>query len=261
MNEYSHQKITELVLKNSFSDRFSNEEIKEILKGVILPDKDENQNGYTYHFYNPVTNANYLGNELHAKAKCVYHFGEYYKTKDLVELGRAIHFLEDICTPVHTQYEDTSDSILKLKLHLDFEKDLDLYLKNFITGNIKSLKNDKGSLSEFINNIALNSARNYYIYKKYGKESDALIETINLSYDSIFCFINKYVDENQIEEVKKIESKGNVVGIAIKEKNNSLNVETINPNYKLRLNNKELLIFKKGGTLKNYELEEIIQIE
>ena len=262
MNEFSHKKITEVALK----DVFSNLELEEIIKGAILPDKDENQKGYVYHFYNPVTKANYLGNEFHAKAKCIYHLGKYIKTKDLVELGRAIHFLEDICTPVHTQYEDSSDSILKLKLHLDFEKELDNVVVSkmeFIVANLVLLNKGTNSLSNFIDNIALKSAKNYYIYRKYGKRSNVLIETIKNAYKSIYNFVNEYVFKIKEKQVKEIISKENkeVIGIIINEGNNNINAETINSNYKLRISENEVLIFKKGGALKNYELEEVIEIE
>ncbi len=98
----------------------------------VKPDEDENQGAYKYHFYNPVTERNYMGEKNSALSKCTSHFNDavnYYKKGDkkmaYQELGRSAHFLEDLNTPVHTAYEAPSDSIIKLPLHVRFEKTCD----------------------------------------------------------------------------------------------------------------------------------------
>ena len=275
MNEYSHQKITELILKNNFNDKFTNTQTEQILKGVVLPDKDENQNGYAYHFYNPLTNANYLGNELDARSKCIYHYAQYRENDDFIELGRAIHFLEDICTPVHTQYEDTSDSILKLKLHLDFEKELDEYMKKInISSKFLSFEEIINSnylnvsLYDFINENCYKSVELYYKYKQ--KYVNSISETFENAYCIVTNFIKNYALKNTINCIRYIENlEHKKIGVLIytfvklTEKIKYFDVATLKQDYKLRLidsyaTNPYVLIFKKGGTLKNYVLENVL---
>lgn len=95
----------------------------------IQPDIDETQGIYKYHFYNPITETNFMNEKESALTKFKEHFkkavsfyrdGE--KEDSYKELGRAVHFMEDMNTPVHTAYEMPSDSVLKLRLHVDFEK-------------------------------------------------------------------------------------------------------------------------------------------
>lgn len=114
------------------SDFFKNDETdyKELFVDYsIQPDIDENQGVYKYHFYNPVTKSNFMNEEESALTKFKEHFnkavssykkGE--KVKSYQELGRAVHFMEDMNTPVHTAYEIPLDSVKKLPLHMNFEK-------------------------------------------------------------------------------------------------------------------------------------------
>lgn len=95
----------------------------------VKPDEDENQGLYKYHFYNPVTERNFMNEKTTALSKFVSHFNsavKHYKEKEKTisyqELGRAIHFLEDLNTPVHTAYETPADSVTKFPLHVRFEK-------------------------------------------------------------------------------------------------------------------------------------------
>lgn len=115
------------------------DEYKDILITYSLkPDEDENQGStFKHHFYNPVTGRNFLGEEKGALSKCEEHYGaclELYKEgnkeKAFEEFGRAIHFLEDANTPVHTGYVYPSDAVFKLSKHVQFENVCDLINKN-----------------------------------------------------------------------------------------------------------------------------------
>jgi len=104
-----------------------------IVSGSLKPDDDENKGGFKYHFYNPITERNYMGEKETAVYKCKTHYEAALKNyemgkKDVAydELGRAIHFLEDSNTPVHTGYDNPSDSVIKLPLHVRFEKTCDI---------------------------------------------------------------------------------------------------------------------------------------
>ncbi len=93
------------------------------------PDRDETQGIYKYHFYNPITETNFMNEKESALKRSKEHFEKAvsnYKIGDknmaYQELGRSVHFMEDMNTPVHTAYELPSDSVKKLQLHVDFEK-------------------------------------------------------------------------------------------------------------------------------------------
>ena len=101
-----------------------------IVEYSLQPDFDDNQGGtYKRHFYNPITRENFLGEKKSALAKCVKHYkrallnySEGNKSQAYEHLGRSIHFLEDLSTCVHTGYDNPTDAIVKLQLHVHFEK-------------------------------------------------------------------------------------------------------------------------------------------
>ena len=105
-------------------------EYKELLVTYsIQPDRDETQGIYKYHFYNPITETNFMNEKESALKRSKEHFDkavDNYKNGDknmaYQELGRSVHFMEDMNTPVHTAYELPSDSVKKLQMHVDFEK-------------------------------------------------------------------------------------------------------------------------------------------
>jgi len=133
-NMYKNKKISKKQFKIT---RKIFEEYPDFIKEYsIKPDEDENQGAYKNHFYNPDTEANFVGEkDSSALKKSIEHFNsakkEYinsYKNnsknydKSIEELGRAIHFAEDISTAVHSGYDETVDSVFKLSLHMRFEK-------------------------------------------------------------------------------------------------------------------------------------------
>ena len=114
------------------SEFFKNDE-KEYKKLLVTystqPDRDETQGIYKYHFYNPITETNFMNEKESALKRSKDHFEKAVsnykcgdKTMAYQELGRSVHFMEDMNTPVHTAYELPSDSVKKLQLHVDFEK-------------------------------------------------------------------------------------------------------------------------------------------
>lgn len=95
----------------------------------LKPDEDEIEGAYKFHFYNPATETNFMGEKNSALVKCVFHYenaiNSYRKNDKSVafqELGRAIHFMEDLNTPVHVGYNLPTDAVLKFPLHVRFEK-------------------------------------------------------------------------------------------------------------------------------------------
>lgn len=161
LNIYSES--GENVLQNCNEKNVLNEITKDykdiIVSGSLKPDDDENKGGFKYHFYNPITERNYMGEKETAVYKCISHYDEALKNYKLgnktlayEELGRSIHFLEDANTPVHTGYDNPSDSVIKLPLHVRFEKKCDI-----INGECQAIVT-KDALNYFTANTVENIA-------------------------------------------------------------------------------------------------------
>ena len=119
MNDKTHIFITMTAAEKS-GIKLSEDE-KEILREMcVKPDYDEREYFYYYHFYNPT--KKYKSSDITALTKCVSHYENAKAKRDLTELGRAAHFLEDLCTPVHCGYESKTNFISRLHQHIEFEK-------------------------------------------------------------------------------------------------------------------------------------------
>lgn len=107
----------------------SDENVKEkIIYFSKRPDVDENDGLFMWHYYNPITERNFVNGKVTALTKFNDHYSnalKSYKKKNMdktwEELGRSLHFLEDINTPVHTNSQDIIDVASYLSLHLKFE--------------------------------------------------------------------------------------------------------------------------------------------
>ena len=136
-NSATHRYVTRISLKNISQINkddccFNKDEenyFKKIEEYSTKPDEDEIEGAFKNHFYNPATEKNFMGEKISACTKCVMHFNkaiEYYlnrnKLKAYEELGRSIHFMEDLNTPVHTGYNACTDVVFKFPLHVRFEK-------------------------------------------------------------------------------------------------------------------------------------------
>ena len=127
-----------------FKSFFKQEDWGLLSKFSVIPDDDENQGMFKYHFYYPPTGKNFMREKsVTARTKFEAHFQEavrLYKEgktqeafdeeqgkKDKIqkafeELGRAVHFFEDLNTPVHTVYQNLTDSVVCVQTHAKFEK-------------------------------------------------------------------------------------------------------------------------------------------
>lgn len=107
-----------------------------LVKFCTQPDKDETDGAFKHHFYNPATGKNFKSENSSALFKFISHYRKSVNSKrisvehcnsndDIVgaysELGRSIHFLQDMCTPVHVYYEDMFDATTRLAQHIKFE--------------------------------------------------------------------------------------------------------------------------------------------
>lgn len=99
------------------------------------PDKYENDGGtYAGHFYDPTTARNYTGaSEPTARTRFIYWANEavvnYYRDMKyaMASLGRAIHYLSDLCEPHHSRNFTVMNSD-----HAEFEKWVDIRRANYI---------------------------------------------------------------------------------------------------------------------------------
>ena len=156
----THQYTTEYgirLVKDTFGKEFINFYSKDVEGRLqifcIKPDEDEIEGAYKLHFYNPATNKNFRGENKSALKMFIDHYNRAinnYKCgkieKAYEELGRAIHFLEDLNTPVHTNNQCLMDSATNFAFHISFENRCKV-----IQDNIKS-KMEKNEYEYYIIN-------------------------------------------------------------------------------------------------------------
>lgn len=153
-----------------------------VIEYSLKPDEDENQGStYKHHFYNPVTEKNFLGERKGALSKCKEHYNNAiskYKSGERIasyqELGRAVHFLEDANTPVHTGYDTPTDSVIKLPLHVRYEKKCDLINKSCNAEiSLSSLEYYKSnSIDTIVKSSAVLAMDNFYRLENIEKSND-----------------------------------------------------------------------------------------
>ena len=125
MESKTHKYITRKALEYLDLD-IDNKEKEGIIFYSVQPDIDEKEGSFKNHFYNPATRKNFRGERQSAMTKYIYYYNlakerkragmPYYEP-----IGRCLHFLEDINTPVHTYYEDLFDATIRLGQHIKFE--------------------------------------------------------------------------------------------------------------------------------------------
>lgn len=165
MDDKAHIEITKKAIKLSKVNLNENE-VLTLTKYCIKPDYDERDYAYAYHFYNPT--RKYKENEITALSKCLSHYEKAAAERDLEELGRAIHFLEDLCTPVHCGYEDKIDYVYRLHQHMEFEKMCDKLVDEINISDIDDTPVLIGSLKDLCRNCA---AQSYVYFKELDKKS------------------------------------------------------------------------------------------
>lgn len=155
------------------------EKIKPILRGEAtivsstdLPDEDENDYCFTYHFFNPYTNKNYwpISSNIQSTT-ALTKFNEHlnnavksYSTNKeyaLKELGRAIHYFEDINEPHHAANLTAANST-----HAFYEKYVDNRNDDFLVYHSTKYNDYKDmNFHDYYNTVFINSAKFAYSYK------------------------------------------------------------------------------------------------
>ncbi len=130
----------------------------------VLPDIDETNGIFAWHFYGP-NEKNYLGSTPTAYTKFREHYNEavdLYPTNTLgamEELGRALHYIQDICEPHHAMNRTAADSY-----HSEFEKYVENNRENYAISRVTTTKlnNIKNSTLKGIADTAAEYARDYF---------------------------------------------------------------------------------------------------
>ncbi|MBE6047659.1 MAG: phospholipase [Clostridium sp.] len=178
----SHQKFTRQALQILQNDKGNNisgfyNEYKDVLiEYSSKPDSDENQYIFAYHFYDPYTNKNYLpknikASAITAKTKFTEHMKnavDNYKTNkkfSIQELGRAIHFLEDVNVPHHA-----ANLIGGITSHSQYEKYISGREENYFVNTSNSYDKFKNYKFERYCTLILDEcAKNANSYKNLAK--------------------------------------------------------------------------------------------
>jgi hypothetical protein len=199
-----------------------NENEKKILHDYSLqPDTDENEGGFKNHFYNYATESNYAGDKISALSRFKTHYKraiefyeKYYQCcqnelldkskqqnylkKALQELGRSLHFLEDLNTPVHTVYETSADAVIKFPMHIDFENKANILCKTIECDFSKEYfeKYKQSSLNSIGKSSALLAADNFLAYSENRiPQEEAIYDAVVNGLKNVTGLIIKFFSE------------------------------------------------------------------
>lgn len=145
-----------------------------LVRGSVLPDSDETNGIYAWHFYGE-NGKNWSGGSTTAYTKCIEHYneavdlyGDGLKASAMEELGRALHYLQDVNVPHHAK-----NAIAGLTNHSEFE---DLAEENrysyAVTGLTPSIYTDADKTLGDIIDYYADIARDWYDEASSGDESE-----------------------------------------------------------------------------------------
>lgn len=135
-NIKTHKKITKYAIQNSDLKLKSHHE-HILIEASKQPDIDETQLHSSSHFcfaipkdFKPKRFLSFIdfSGKNNALAKFIKHIDKAQKAmskdkthKSLDELGRALHFLQDICVPLHSEKGSFIKKFIDSKMHLEYE--------------------------------------------------------------------------------------------------------------------------------------------
>lgn len=162
---------------NTTAYNFYRGKLTKLVRGSVLPDDDETTGAFAWHFYGE-NGLNYNGGTITAYTKCIEHYNSavsLYNSGSVMsameELGRALHYLQDVNVPHHAK-----NKIAILSNHIQFENLAEQNLDSFgVPGITNSLYTDASlSLGTIIDNYA-DTARRWYNKASSG-ENDKMLE-------------------------------------------------------------------------------------
>lgn len=177
-HQYTTEKGIDLAIAindSSYLDFYNMDAQRKLYEFCTMPDTDETYGAYRWHFYNVATGCNYAGEPTSALTKFQDHYNEaitcyknHNESKAFEELGRALHFLEDMNTPVHTNNQISGDAVLNFPLHITFEKHCVKVQSNYNANmSIKECEYYKNNSLKTIGiNSAMLSSDNFYLLDK-----------------------------------------------------------------------------------------------
>lgn len=167
--DHTHQYLSAQgmeILKSDKGATFLYTYASTILTYSDKPDVDETFMFNLYHFYNPYTGKNYLGNTTTARTKFVQHaknakaYFRKNKTYAMQELGRALHYLADLNEPHHAANLTALNSN-----HTQYETWVDINRTKYVSSSANGLYSFSGTFDAYCNNLAYNYAVKAYSYK------------------------------------------------------------------------------------------------
>lgn len=178
-NPLTHGYITQVAYNllrsdNSAAYTFYSGQLENLVRGSILPDSDETNSGYAWHFYGE-DGTNWIGGSVTAYTKCIEHYNAAVnlyitnlKSSAMIELGRALHYLQDINVPHHSM-----NAVAVLTNHTEFEQLAEENRTSYVvTGLIPSNYTDANkSLGAIIDQYAT-TARGWYDEASLGVTAD-----------------------------------------------------------------------------------------
>ncbi len=183
------------IIDNIWAEEYSqfyNEKARaDLFTYCVQPDFDENIGIYKYHFYNPATGKNFVGENASALTKFTGHYKsaiKYYKSNRLSkaweELGRALHFLEDINTPVHSNAQVLVDATFQVPDHTSFEelciKEQDKHVASMNKDEFRYYYNNKlETIAKAASYVANDNCYAMFEYKTLSREEVAGNAIIN----------------------------------------------------------------------------------
>ena len=180
-NPKTHGYITQVAYNlirndNSAAYSFYSGRLTKLVRGSVLPDDDEKTDAFAWHFYGE-DGKNYLGGSTTAYSKCIEHYNSAVslytsgrKADAMEELGRALHFLQDVNVPHHAK-----NAIAVITNHSEFEslaeENMESYAVSGLTNSIYTDANN--SLGTIIDNYA-DIARDWYTKASSGDNAKML---------------------------------------------------------------------------------------
>ena len=179
-NPGTHGYITEVAYDLLRDDkvpayRFYSGQKTNLIRGSILPDVDETSLGlFVWHFYGE-NGKSFNGSSTTAYTKCIEHYNEAVdlyksgsKSSAMEELGRALHYLQDVNVPHHAM-----NAVAVLTNHTQFEAYVEGHQESYeVTGTTPSLYTDaNNSLGTIIDDYA-EVARGWYDEATSSNESE-----------------------------------------------------------------------------------------
>lgn len=194
-------RIVKETMKEPCLQFYTGEIESDLYEYCVRPDFDENNGIFKWHFYNPATEKNFMGETTSALTKFRDHYDEAVKAykvgqekKSWEELGRSLHFLEDINTPVHTNSQKLSDAISQLLFHTNFEK----------------------LCTEVQEDYCAEMTRGQMMYYLYNSTTQIAKSSANLANDNYYAMMHKTATQTEIAGNSIINAQKSVAGVLYK---------------------------------------------